>query len=58
MIVDGEIRQLILERVSAGVIREKSVKKGMEILRESGLQKVRMGVTTIEEVMRVAQEGM
>ncbi|MEN8263491.1 MAG: type II secretion system ATPase GspE [Nitrospirota bacterium] len=58
MIVDGEIRQLILERVSAGIIREKSVKKGMEILRESGLQKVRMGVTTIEEVMRVAQEGM
>jgi type II secretion system protein E len=58
MTVDGEIRQLILERVSAGIIRKKSVTKGMEVLRESGLQKVRQGVTTIEEVMRVAQEGM
>ena len=44
--------------MSAGIIREKSVKKGMEILRESGIQKVRQGVTTIEEVLRVAQEGM
>ena len=58
MTVDGEIRQLIIEKVSAGIIRKKSVMKGMEVLRDSGLQKVRQGVTTIEEVLRVAQEGM
>jgi type II secretory ATPase GspE/PulE/Tfp pilus assembly ATPase PilB-like protein len=58
MTVDGEIRQLIIEKASAGIIRKKSVMKGMEILKESGLQKVKQGVTTIEEVLRVAQEGM
>ncbi len=58
MTVDGEIRQLIIEKASAGIIRKKSVMKGMEVLRDSGLQKVKQGVTTIEEVLRVAQEGM
>ncbi len=58
MIVDGEIRQLILERVSAEIIRHKAVLKGMHVLRECGLQKVREGITTIEEVLRVAQEGI
>ncbi len=58
MIVDGEIRQLIIEKASAGIIRKKSVMKGMEVLRDNGLQKVKQGVTTIEEVLRVAQEGM
>ncbi len=58
MIVDGEIRQLILEKVSAEIIRHKAVLKGMQVLRECGLQKVREGITTIEEVLRVAQEGI
>jgi general secretion pathway protein E len=58
MTVDGEIRQLIIEKASAGIIRKKSVMKGMEVLRDNGLQKVKQGVTTIEEVLRVAQEGM
>jgi type II secretory ATPase GspE/PulE/Tfp pilus assembly ATPase PilB-like protein len=30
----------------------------MQILRECGWQKVKEGVTTIEEVLRVAQEGI
>lgn len=58
MAVDGEIRQLILEKVSAEVIRKKAITKGMSILREGGMQKVKQGITTIEEVMRVAQEGI
>jgi general secretion pathway protein E len=57
MVVDEEVRRLILERASAGVIRKRAVNAGMQVLRESGWQKVREGVTTIEEVMRVAQEG-
>jgi type II secretory ATPase GspE/PulE/Tfp pilus assembly ATPase PilB-like protein len=58
MTVDGEIRQLVLEKASAGIIRQKAVLKGMQVLRDSGLQKVKEGITTIEEVLRVAQEGM
>lgn len=57
MAVDGEIRQLILNRVSSDVIRQKAVQKGMQVLRECGWQKVREGITTVEEVLRVAQEG-
>ncbi|MBI4847033.1 MAG: type II secretion system ATPase GspE [Nitrospirae bacterium] len=56
MPVDGEIRQMILDKASSDVIRQKAVVKGMQVLRESGWQKVREGVTTIEEVLRVAQE--
>jgi type II secretory ATPase GspE/PulE/Tfp pilus assembly ATPase PilB-like protein len=58
MVVDLEIRQLILDKASSDVIRQKAVSKGMQILRECGWQKVKEGVTTIEEVLRVAQEGI
>ncbi|RJQ16673.1 MAG: type II secretion system protein GspE [Nitrospiraceae bacterium] len=56
MAVDGEIRQLILDKASSDVIRHKAVSKGMQVLRGSGWEKVRQGVTTVEEVLRVAQE--
>ncbi len=57
MVIDGEMRQLILNRVSSDIIRQKAVRKGMQVLRDCGWQKVREGITTIEEVLRVAQEG-
>jgi type II secretory ATPase GspE/PulE/Tfp pilus assembly ATPase PilB-like protein len=49
---------LILESASSDVIRQMAISKGMQVLRDNGWQKVREGVTTIEEVMRVSQEGM
>jgi type IV pilus assembly protein PilB len=52
MEVTDEIRELILIGASALELRKKSIEDGMITLRESGLQKVRMGVTTIEEVLR------
>jgi len=58
MVVDGEIRRMVLEKASSDVIRQKSVSRGMQVLRQCGWDKVREGVTTIEEVMRVAQEGL
>jgi general secretion pathway protein E len=58
MPVDGEIRRMVLDKVSADVIRQKAVAKGMQVLRDNGWQKVREGVTTIEEVLRVSQEGI
>ncbi len=58
MIIDGELRRLVLERASSDVIRQKAVAKGMQVLRDCGWEKVRQGITTIEEVMRVSQEGI
>ncbi|HKP37736.1 MAG TPA: type IV-A pilus assembly ATPase PilB [Pyrinomonadaceae bacterium] len=52
MEVTDEIRELILIGASALELRKKSIEDGMITLRESGLQKVRNGVTTLEEVLR------
>ena len=52
MEITDEIRELILIGASALELRKKSIDDGMITLRESGLQKIRSGVTTIEEVLR------
>ncbi|CAG1065986.1 Type II secretion system protein E [uncultured bacterium] len=53
MAVSEEIKQLIAERKGANVIRQAAIEKGMRPLREDGLEKVLMGITTLEEVSRV-----
>ncbi len=50
--ITDEIRELILIGASALELRKKAIEDGMITLRESGLQKIRNGVTTIEEVVR------
>ena len=52
MEIDDEVRELILSGGSAYELRQKALQNGMVSLRLSGLQKVRDGRTTIEEVMR------
>jgi general secretion pathway protein E len=54
--VNDTIRQLILKRSSADVIKDAAVRQGMRTLREDGWQKVRGGITTVAEVVRVTQE--
>jgi type II secretory ATPase GspE/PulE/Tfp pilus assembly ATPase PilB-like protein len=54
--VTDAIRQLILKRSSADLIRDAAVKQGMRTLREDGWRTVREGVTTVGEVVRVTQE--
>ena len=51
--INDEIREMIVARADAANIRKKSLTLGMRTLRESGLDKVRRGMTTIEEVLRV-----
>lgn len=53
MEVTEEIRELILRGASASEIKEQAIKDGMLTLRRSGLEKVKKGLTTIEEVVRV-----
>jgi type IV pilus assembly protein PilB len=50
--VTDEIRELILIGASALELRKKAIDDGMISLRNSGLYKIRSGVTTIEEVVR------
>ncbi|MDQ3666338.1 MAG: type IV-A pilus assembly ATPase PilB [Acidobacteriota bacterium] len=52
MEVNDEIRELILIGASALELRKKAIEDGMITLRESGLQKIRDGLTTLEEVVR------
>ncbi|HEY8185241.1 MAG TPA: type IV-A pilus assembly ATPase PilB [Pyrinomonadaceae bacterium] len=52
MEITDDIRELILIGASALELRKKAVEDGMITLRESGLHKVRAGITTIEEVIR------
>jgi len=51
--VTPEIRKMVLQRVSSDAIRDKAVEQGMKLLYEDGLDKVREGLITIEEVIRV-----
>jgi type II secretory ATPase GspE/PulE/Tfp pilus assembly ATPase PilB-like protein len=53
MEVTDPIRQLILDRASAKMIKEQSMKQGMLTLRMCAVRKLLAGVTTVEEMMRV-----
>jgi len=54
IILDEEIKPLIVSKASSNVIKNLSIKKGMKTLKDSGLEKAIQGITTIEEVLRVA----
>jgi type IV pilus assembly protein PilB len=52
MEITNELRELVLVGASALELRRKAVEEGMVTLRDSGLRKIRAGVTSIEEVLR------
>jgi type IV pilus assembly protein PilB len=52
MRVDNAVRDLILAGASSVELREQAIENGMITLRGSGLQKIRDGLTSIEEVVR------
>ncbi len=52
MEINDELRELILVGASALEIKKKALEQGMITLRRSGLQKVALGQTTMEEVLR------
>ena len=58
LIVDDEVRALIMKNADASTIRAYATGRGMPTLRSDGSQKVLEGLTTIEEVMRVTQEDL
>ena len=54
--VTSEVCKVIVQRADAGMIRSLAVQQGMHLLREDGWDKVRQGVTTVAEVLRVTRE--
>jgi type IV pilus assembly protein PilB len=52
MIVDDDMRDMIVQHASTQVLRNEAKKRGMRTLRQCGLLAIYDGVTTIEEVVR------
>ena len=57
MIVSAKIRELIFNNQSSVDIRKVAVNEGMQTLYLDGLEKAKEGVTTLEEVTRVAKRS-
>ncbi len=56
MEMNEELRRLIMRNADASELAAAARRHGMRTLREDGWLKVRAGITTIEEVLRVTQE--
>ncbi len=52
MEISENIQELILVGASAREIKRKAVEEGMLTLRQSGLTKIKAGMTTLDEVLR------
>lgn len=52
MEIDEELREQVMVGLSTSELRQKSKEKGMLTLRMSGIEKIKLGLTSIEEVLR------
>lgn len=53
--VSEKIKSLIMQRANSDEIKKQAVKEGMTTMLEDGIRKVNSGVTTIDEILRVAR---
>ncbi len=58
LVIDDEVRNLVMRAADAATIRRAAQAKGMASLREDGAEKVLAGITTVEEILRVTQEDL
>jgi len=56
MSMKEELKELILSRASTSEIKKEAIRLGMKTLRQSGINKIKEGLTTIEEVFRSTME--
>jgi len=56
LVVDDAIREAVVKRIDANEIMKIAVSSGMETMLENGIQKVKEGITTLDEVLRVTKE--
>jgi type IV pilus assembly protein PilB len=52
MPMSGKLRELVLERSSAAEIKRVAISEGMLTLRRDGLEKLKRGLTTVEEILK------
>ena len=52
-----ELKPLIISNADSGAIKAKAIELGMKTLRDDGVAKVLEGVTTFDEILRVARDG-
>lgn len=57
LVIDDPVRNLIMQRANANMIKTNAVERSMRTLLQAGAQKVLGGSTTPEEVLRVTQES-
>ena len=55
LVIDSEIRNLVMARESADRIKKKAIERGMRTLRQDGWEKIKLGATTPTEVLRVTE---
>ena len=53
LLVSEEIQRMAVERRPSDEVKKVAVEQGMITLRRDGMEKVRLGMTTLEEVLRV-----
>lgn len=57
LVMSDPLRRLVMQRADAGEIERQARAEGMRTMYEDGIAKAVAGITTIEEVLRVTQEG-
>lgn len=57
LLIDDDIRRLILKNADSNQLREAARQHGMKTLLEDGADKIQQGITTLREVLRVTQEA-
>ncbi|MFH1776415.1 MAG: type II secretion system protein GspE, partial [Candidatus Omnitrophota bacterium] len=55
MVINDELRKLILKKADAVEIKKKAKELGMKTMRECGWEKIYQGITTVDEVVRVTE---
>ncbi len=58
LVIDDDVRSLIMRAADSSAIRRAAAAKGMTSLREDGAEKLLAGMTTVEEILRVTQEDI
>lgn len=57
LVMTDPLRRLVMQRADAGEIERLARSEGMRTMYEDGIAKAVAGITTLEEVLRVTQEG-
>jgi type II secretory ATPase GspE/PulE/Tfp pilus assembly ATPase PilB-like protein len=57
MMMNDDTRELILQRGSSFQIRQAAIRVGMKSLKDDAMEKILLGITTLEESLRVIYSG-